>query len=87
VVEMEGRVELEKTVWYTYGKLEAVLSSLREIKTEVGHIAVILHSMKYKDETVLKTFTELLDKYGEDIRLLMSRLESIVQLLQEYKNY
>ena len=83
---MEGLV-LERKVWKVYGEFETVLKSLKMLSSEIGNISVILHDLEYENKSIMPMFTELLDKYQEDIELLISRLNAIVQLLKKYRDY
>ena len=91
VVEMAriktNELVLDRKVWRTYGEFEIVLKSLKMLSSEVGNISVILHDLEYENKSKMPMFTELLDKYQEDIELLMSRLNAIVQLLKKYRDY
>jgi len=83
---MEGLVS-ERKVWKVYGEFETVLKSLKMLSSEIGNISVILHDLEYEDKSIMPMFAELLDKYQEDIELLISRLNAIVQLLKKYRDY
>ena len=57
------------------------------LSSEIGNISVILHDLEYENKSIIPMFAELLDRYQEDIELLMSRLNAIVQLLNKYRDY
>jgi len=84
---MANELVLERKVWKVYGEFETILKSLKMLSSEIGNISVILHDLEYENKSIIPMFAELLDRYQEDIELLMSRLNAIVQLLNKYRDY